>query len=442
MSETRERLLRDQNESLSLLADEVPVVKVFTQIVERVETLHSNAKCGIFMIDRTEILSFAPNWPAELLTPIKNQQQFTDLLQEIDEEAFLRNIEGESTFSWLGSLSTREVSSVWMKPIKSATGVPLGLFCVLYCGPVEFHEIKQELIKAYANMVSIAMKREQTKRETHYLACNNELKGLHNHDFLNLDEDIRRAIENGEFELHYQPKVQTQTFAITGAEALIRWVHPTRGLISPAEFIPVAEKTGSIVSIGHFVIDTVLRQLKEWETTGHSIIPVAVNVSPQELVGHSFVDYIREGLCRHGVAPRWLELEITETAILNNIDAARQTISELSEMGITIALDDFGTGFSSLSFLTEFDIQTIKIDRSFVAGMSLRGQRTPHCSIVEAMVSLAHSLGITVVAEGVEIEEQLDFLQLVECDEVQGYFFSCPVSAEEFEELVPRGYPV
>lgn len=257
--------------------------------------------------------------------------------------------------------------------------------------------------------------------------------GINNrlHDTLTLERDIRKAIDNNEFELYYQPKLDIHTNQITGAEALIRWNHPKRGFVSPAEFIPVAEESGAIIPIGRWIIETVLKQLKTWEAEGGPMIPVALNVSAKQLVKSKFWEYVRDALKRFEVDSKWLELEITETAILSNEELASKTIEELSKLGVIMTLDDFGTGYSSLSFLTRFDIRTIKIDKSFITGACSDSKRR---TIVTTLISLAHNLDLNVVAEGVETAEQLAFLRAHGCNEVQGYFYSKPVPIREFEE--------
>lgn len=246
-----------------------------------------------------------------------------------------------------------------------------------------------------------------------------------------LERDIREAIRKNRFSLHYQPKVNIKTGAVTGAEALIRWYHAERGFIAPEEFIPVAEETGSIVPIGEWVLENVLRQLKRWGDAGKPMIPIAVNVSAQQLVRPSFAAFVREALARHSIDPKWLELEITETAILTNEEVASRTIRELADTGVTMTLDDFGTGYSSLSFLTRFEISSIKIDQSFVNGLLRKDSVSENIMI--SLVSLAQSLEMKVVAEGVESADQLRFLQERNCDEAQGYLFSKPMSFAMFE---------
>lgn len=259
-------------------------------------------------------------------------------------------------------------------------------------------------------------------------------------DRLILERDIRGAMRLEQFSLHYQPKVDITTGAITGAEALIRWFHPDRGFVPPNEFIPVAEETGAIIPIGEWVLEGVLRQLKRWRDEGKPIIPIAVNVSAQQLVRPSFAEFVREALSRYGIEAKWLELEITETAILTNEEVASKTIRELARIGVTMTLDDFGTGYSSLSFLTRFEISSIKIDQSFVNGILRKDSVSENIMI--SLVSLAQSLEMKVVAEGVETKEQLRFLRDRRCDEAQGYLFSKPMSSPMFEAFYKKAMAV
>lgn len=248
---------------------------------------------------------------------------------------------------------------------------------------------------------------------------------------------LRRAIENKEFFLHFQPKVNIETNCITGAEALIRWSHPAQGIISPAEFIPFAEEMGLIVEIGEWVLETVFQQLKKWMYEGKSAIPISVNVSSQQLVRSNFSTIVRNGLRRYNIPPELLELEITETSLMTNVELASKNILELSQIGVAITLDDFGTGYSSLSFLAQIELNSIKIDQSFVNGLLWRDGTSEN--IVISILSLAQSLDMKVIAEGVEVEEQLQFLKTQYCQEAQGYYFSKPIPIHELELIIKDG---
>ena len=250
-----------------------------------------------------------------------------------------------------------------------------------------------------------------------------------------IEEGLRRALERDEFVLHYQPKVDLITGAITGAEALVRWMHPTRGLVPPAQFIPIAEDSGMILPIGNWVLREACTQAKAWQDAGLPVTTMAVNVSAMQLRDENFLEDLFTILRETGLDPRSLELELTESVLMKQADSAAAILQILRERGVQVAVDDFGTGYSSLSYLRRFPIDALKIDQSFVSHITVAGDDT---SIVTAVISMARSLKLRVVAEGVETSEQLAFLREYECDEAQGYLFSRPVPPQQFARLLRR----
>jgi diguanylate cyclase (GGDEF)-like protein/PAS domain S-box-containing protein len=253
------------------------------------------------------------------------------------------------------------------------------------------------------------------------------------HEKLAVQEGIRHALERDEFFLEYQPQVDLHTGCITGAEALIRWRHPQRGTVSPAEFITLAEETGMIVPIGEWVLQTACRQTKTWHDAGLPPIVMSVNVSARQFKEKNLIQQVKKALAQSGLLACHLELEVTESLIMQNIEQAVATMQELQAMGVQLSIDDFGTGYSSLSALKSFPISRLKLDRSFVRDL-------PHDdddkAIAKAVISLGHELDLRVLAEGVETAEQLAFLRASGCDEMQGYFFSRPISAGAFTALL------
>jgi diguanylate cyclase (GGDEF)-like protein/PAS domain S-box-containing protein len=250
-----------------------------------------------------------------------------------------------------------------------------------------------------------------------------------------LEGDLRGATERGEFELYYQPKVNLRSGNITGVEALIRWRQPNRGLVMPSNFISTAEECGFITMIGRWVLRTACRQAMAWQSAGLPPIQLAVNISAAELRAKDFVTGVRTILAETGLAPRYLELELTETYLLQNAASTATVLRALKQLGVRLALDDFGTGYSSLSHLRRFPIDILKIDRSFVGDLTADAG---DASIVSAVISMGKSLHMVVVAEGVETAEQLAFLQNNACPEGQGYYFSQAVPAPEFMQLLER----
>jgi len=246
---------------------------------------------------------------------------------------------------------------------------------------------------------------------------------------LTLENDLRHALARRQFELHYQPKVDLLSDRMMGMEGLLRWRHPTKGLIGPAEFIPLAEDTGLIVPIGRWVIEEACAQNKAWQRAGLPHLRVAINISAVQFRQRDLLDTIKHALETSGLSPAFLEVELTETVVMQNASQAIVTLEKLSEMGIQVSIDDFGTGYSSLSYLKRFPIDKLKIDRSFIRDIS---SDSNDAAIVRATIALAHSLRLRVIAEGVETEDQLQFLRAVGCDEYQGFYKSKPVPAADF----------
>jgi len=251
-----------------------------------------------------------------------------------------------------------------------------------------------------------------------------------------IEEGLRRALERREFALHYQPKIDLKSGRITGAEALIRWTHPTRGAVSPADFIPAAEACGLIRPIGNWVLREACKQARAWVDAGLPLGTMAVNVSAMEFRDRNFPDGVFSILDETGLDPRTLELELTESVLMTRADASEATLKTLRAGGVRLAIDDFGTGYSSLSYLIKFPVDVLKIDQSFIHHMAANPGDT---SIVTAVIGMGRSLRLVVVAEGVETKDELAFLRDHDCDEAQGYYFSRPVVPQQFRELLRTG---
>ena len=253
---------------------------------------------------------------------------------------------------------------------------------------------------------------------------------------LALETSLRHSIENEEFVVHYQPQVEIDSLQITGVEALVRWRHPQLGLLPPAQFVPLAEDTGLIAPIGECVLRAACLQGRSWQDKGFSSMRMAVNISARQFQQQDIAQMVVRILEQTGMAPECLDLELTESSIMNDADFAIKVLSGLKAMGVKISIDDFGTGFSSLSYLKRLPIDCLKIDQSFVRDATTDPD---DAALVMAIITLAHNLRLTVVAEGVETEEQLGLLRLLRCDELQGYLFSRPLPAESLEELLTAG---
>ncbi len=255
------------------------------------------------------------------------------------------------------------------------------------------------------------------------------------HAMRSMENALRSAVVRNEFELFYQPKVSLESGRVVGAEALLRWHHPTRGLIAPAEFMPLAEETGLIHEIGDWVIDAACAELRNWQQQGFGELTLAVNLSAGQFRASQLAPRVKERVMREKCDPRFLELEITETGMLRDPEGVGRTLAQLRDFGVRVAIDDFGTGYSSLSHLKRFPIDTVKVDKTFVAGIDV--DMGDH-AIVAAVIALARALEINVVAEGVETAAQLDELRKLGCDAFQGYLFSRPVRSQEFKTLAQQ----
>ena len=248
-----------------------------------------------------------------------------------------------------------------------------------------------------------------------------------------LETMMHKALDNREFELYYQPRMNLMTGALTGLEALIRWKHPEKGWISPAEFIPVAEETGLINPIGEWVLRTACAQNKAWQDAGYPPFSVSVNLSVRQFREQTLVHLIPKVLQETGLDPQYLELEITENISMHNMEYVLSILQEIKKLGVKISMDDFGTGYSSLSYLKKFPIDHLKIDQSFIRDIQHHEEDN---SIVKAIIRMAHSLEMIVIAEGVETEAQSSLLREMKCDEIQGFFISKPLPPEHIEHFL------
>ena len=253
------------------------------------------------------------------------------------------------------------------------------------------------------------------------------------HNQLQTMQDLRLALENNEFLLHYQPKHNATTGEVIGAEALLRWQHPKLGLVAPGEFIPLAEKSGLIVQIGEWVLDEACRQMRIWHDEGHPEWKIAVNLSAMQFAYDHLIDLVQDTLKRHQLPPHSLILEVTESTAMHDVEASLDILNKLNDLGIDISIDDFGTGYSSLLYLKRMPARELKIDRGFIKDLA---EGSDDASIVSAIIALGHSLNLHVVAEGVETEKQQEFLTALGCNSLQGFYLGRPVPPEQFEVSV------
>ncbi len=253
---------------------------------------------------------------------------------------------------------------------------------------------------------------------------------------MKLESFLRQTIKRGELSVLYQPQIDIKSNKIWYAEALVRWNHPHRGMLEPKEFIPLAEETGFITSIDEWVLKTVCSQAAAWKKAGLDTFCVTVNLSARQFESPDLVAMISTILRETGTSPGCLDLEVTESTAMRDVERSASQLRELREMGVHISIDDFGTGYSSLNYLKKFPIERLKIDKSFIRDIVTDQDDR---AIISAVTSMAHKMGMRTVAEGVETEEQLAFLRDSDCDEAQGFLFSRPVTADKFRELVATG---
>jgi EAL domain-containing protein (putative c-di-GMP-specific phosphodiesterase class I) len=252
---------------------------------------------------------------------------------------------------------------------------------------------------------------------------------------LELENDLRSAADLGELQLHYQPQVDIVSGRIMGLEALARWKHSSHGWISPSEFIPLAESSDLIVQIGQWILDEACRQTRSWHLQGFTDLTVAVNLSARQFRQAELVSMIQQTVARHGLLPKHIVIELTESVVMSDPDKAIAVLEQLHQSGFQVAVDDFGTGYSSMSYLKRLPVGKLKIDQSFVNDLGVSAKSD---SIVKAVIALAHGLNMTVVAEGVETALQLAFLRAFGCDQYQGYLYSRPRNAADVVEFLAR----
>ena len=275
--------------------------------------------------------------------------------------------------------------------------------------------------------------RNHAKREGNSFQFFNDEMNTQGFEQLVMKSSLRRALERNEFQLYYQPQIEIESGKIVGAESLIRWMHPDLGLVSPNKFIPILEETGLITEVGEWVIKTACQQNKEWQDKGYSPIQIAVNLSPRQFRQENLLSSIQAVLAETKLSAQWLELEVTESSIMHNPEEVAKTLQNLHDLGIKLAIDDFGTGYSSLSYLKIFPIDVLKIDRSFIRDITFDMDDE---IIVKTIIAMGHNLGLKIIAEGVEEQQQLDIIKQYNCEWYQGYYCSKPLAADDFTKLL------
>ncbi len=261
--------------------------------------------------------------------------------------------------------------------------------------------------------------------------------GSRSSERLQIEADLRKGLERDELEVHYQPFYSLRDQRIVGAEALVRWRHPAHGLIGPARFIPMAEETGLILPLGRYVLDQACQQVRSIQERLHVDLPISVNLSPRQFQQSGLLSQVEAALAANGLPSELLIFEITETMVMEDLSGAREVMKKLNRLGVRLAIDDFGTGHSSLAYLKQFPVHEVKVDRAFIQGVA---ENQVDLAIVRAIIDLAYAMGISAVAEGVEAKDQATELNMLGCPVGQGFYFSRPLPAEEFGELLIRHF--
>ena len=343
--------------------------------------------------------------------------EFVVLLQEISDPEAVANI-------------ARKILSAAIKPV-----VVLGQECRVTASiGICIYPADAQDEQALMKNADIAMYRAKEAGKNTYKFYSEETN-LHSFERMAMETSLRRGLERNEFFLHYQAKLDLNTGQITGVEALVRWQHPDLGIVPPARFIPLAEETGLIVPIGKWVLNTACTQNVAWQRAGLPPLLMAVNLSARQFADEELLNDIAATLENSGMKPELLELELTESMVMQNADRAGKVLADIKQMGVRLAIDDFGVGYSSLTHLKRFPIDTLKVDQSFIRGIP---QDLEDKAITKAIIAMGKSLNLTVVAEGVETLEQETFLRDHACDETQGYYFSKPITNDQFAELLRK----
>ena len=365
----------------------------------------------------------------EVALRLKSAVRAVDTTARVGGDEFVVLLDGPLTHAEAVEIGTRAIKV--MEPSLRLLGIDVHISASIGIAfyPRDGASVDTLLARADAAMYSAK------ERGRNNLQCYAEGMSTMTQDRVKFESELHEALRNRQFELHYQPKVDTLTGRVNSAEALIRWRHPQRGLVPPNEFISIADECGLLDAIGEWVLFEACRQAKAWQCEGLPSLRVAVNLAPSQFRLANLVDQIRRALEASGLNPQLLEIELTETAVMSDAEESIQILEAISRMGVLVSVDDFGTGYSSMSYLRRFPIDKLKIDRCFVDQMT---RRPEDASIVQAIISLAHSLHLKVIAEGVETPEQLALLAELGCDQYQGFHFSPALEPTQFLAFVKQ----
>ena len=417
----------------------LPNLCLFSQLVAQAltETKRTGEQGALMVIEITRIGAISDTLGHEIGNELLCEigRLFRASLREAD---VLARLEGHRFAIALLHIEKREHAAIVAKKLLSALASPVmiashSLQVGAHIGITVYSEDGRD-VATLVRSADVAVGKAAQSIESNFLFYSEEMNQRAK-EHLRIESELRQALINHELELYYQPKVSLRSGRIVGAEALLRWNHPLRGLVSPGVFIPVAEETGLILDLGAWVLEEACRQVRAWRDANLIMPPIAVNLSARQFDA-GLPGRIAAVLERHGVQPEQIMLEITESLLVRGTDNVIAIMNELVAMGMALALDDFGTGYSSLAYLKKFPISTLKIDRSFVVGLPYEEN---DCAIARAIVTMAQQLRQEIVAEGVETAEQMAFLRELGCDQLQGYLFSQPIPAAEFATMLREG---
>ena len=398
----------------------------------------NSLKFAIFLVDMDNFKFFNDQYGhlvgdkmvVEVGNRLRTMMRDNDLVARLDGDEFVV-IQRDVQDSGSAEEVARRIMSVATAPyeyrgftLKAAVSVGIS------CFPDDIH-IKQDedvLGEEIVNNASVALQEAKSNGKNQYQLFNEKMR-MRLTARIRLEQDLKIALQDEQFEVYYQPKINIHTRQCTGAEALVRWRHPVNGYVSPEAFVPVTEETGLIIELGAWILQTACKKTRELHDMGYGGLNVAVNISAVQFTDGNLLPMVNDALEESGLSPELLELEITESAVMHDPEEVIHSLHELSKHGMQLAIDDFGTGYSSLAYLKRFPVNTLKIDRAFIIDIS---SDNDDVAIVEAVVGLGKHFNMKVVAEGVEDEEQLNFLKSQGCDIAQGYFISKPLSAEQY----------
>lgn len=408
------------------------------------ETLSSGSKFSIFLVDLDNFKFFNDQYGhligdkmvAEVGNRLRTMMRDIDLVARLDGDEFVV-IQNDVEDSASAEDVARRIMSVATSPyeyrgftLKTAVSVGISSFP----DDVHLQQDEQVLGEEMVNNAAVALQEAKSNGKNQYQLFNEKMR-LRLTARIRLEQDLKMAMQDNQFEVYYQPKINIHTRQCTGAEALVRWRHPVNGFVSPEAFVPVAEESGLIIELGAWILQTACRKTRELQELGYEGLNVAVNISAVQFTDGNLLSMVRQALDESGLDPDLLELEITESAVMHDPEEVISSLHELSEHGMKLAIDDFGTGYSSLAYLKRFPVNTLKIDRAFITDIS---NDNDDVAIVEAVLGLGKHFNMKVVAEGVEDEEQLNFLKSQGCDIAQGYFISKPLSSEQYSHWLER----